>query len=276
MRYPLSNGGVVNVFGVTDVGLKRPLNEDSFLVDGKLGLMLLADGMGGHDSGEVASLAAITTIHTDIQRAILRYEEEAQQGSGFHEPEDYTLDGFDPPHVNWLTAAIAQANDAIFQQNRQRGFAEGLGMGTTLVGCWLMEEGRMTIFHVGDSRFYLQRRGEPLQRLTQDHSLLREWEVNGGLGERPRRNILSRSIGPTRGVQPEITHYPPKDGDILLLTSDGLTSLVADEQISMHLRGVSSLGVEPVCNQLVEAANRAGGSDNVTVVVAEVKIPSLR
>lgn len=229
--------------GLSDTGLRRESNEDAFLVEPGLGLFAVADGMGGHAAGEVAAHLA-----TDALREVL-----LRTGAG--EPPDR------------LQSAVLEANrricDSILEHEERR------GMGTTLVAALVAEE-RAVIAHVGDSRAYLLR-GDSLHRLTTDHSWVLEQVRMGLLTEEaaerhPMRNIVTRALGSRSLASPELSEVRLEPGDVLLLCSDGLNTMVSDAEIRQILL---AHGRDPAgaCRALVAAANERGGEDNTTVVV---------
>jgi protein phosphatase len=228
----------------SDVGRRRRVNEDRFAIVPDLGLYLVADGMGGHSAGQLASeLAAEAAL-----RAVR------------------TLDGATTSLAEKLRFAVASANKEIFATAQQR--SEYAGMGTTLVAL-LAGERRAALAHVGDSRAYLVRRGR-IRQLTDDHSLVgelvRRREISPDAArEHPHRHVLTRALGVRRTVEADLAEISPEPGDCFVLCSDGLTLHVRDAEIG---RVVSELAdPEEACARLVEMANERGGEDNTTVVV---------
>lgn len=230
--------------GLTDRGRLRPHNEDSLLVEAERGLFAVADGMGGHAAGEVASQLAVEAV-----RAALA---------------DVPRTESDMPAR--LRDAIDEANRRIAEQIERQ--PECRGMGTTLVVA-ISEGPRCWIGHVGDSRAYLVR-GEQITQLTADHSFVNELVRLGMLSREqaardPRRNVVTRALGSGAMVIPEIHEYRVEPGDLLLLCSDGLNTMLADERILEVVRGTAG-SLDSVCAGLVAAANEAGGEDNISVV----------
>jgi serine/threonine protein phosphatase PrpC len=232
---------IVEATGRTDVGRQRQSNEDSYLESSPL--FGVADGMGGARAGEVASRIAVETL-TDGATA-----------------------GGDPGDAEGMLAETARtANQRIYelaQSDESRS-----GMGTTLTAV-LVEDGNVVAGHVGDSRLYRLRKGR-LERLTRDHSLVEELVRRGELDpeeakDHPQRSIITRALGPEPEVDVETFTSPGKPGDVYLLCSDGLTTMVSEERVGDVLREASSL--ELAAGSLVEAANEAGGRDNITVVL---------
>jgi PPM family protein phosphatase len=223
----------------TDTGRQRRDNEDSAYVQAPM--FVVADGMGGAQAGEVASRMAIETF------------EEGLPASG-------------PPEAR-LAELVRSANHRIYDRSRaEQGRA---GMGTTLTAAFL-DDAHLAIAHVGDSRAYLFRDGE-LMRLTQDHSLVDELVRQGKLteeqaAEHPQRSIITRALGPEPEVEVDTWTYPVRAGDVLLLCSDGLTSMISEERVGEILRSARSL--QAAADDLIQDANEAGGRDNITVVLS--------
>lgn len=239
--------------GLTHQGKVRRNNEDAFWVDEKLGLLIVADGMGGHASGEVASAMAVNLIHQHLLAAPKTLPPLPEGASNLS------------PRAQWLGRAVSQANAAIFEAASKQG--EARGMGTTVVALWT--KGRsFAAAHVGDSRLYLYREGR-LHRLTRDHNLVSEQVAQGQLtAEEARfsesRHVLTRALGATADVEVEVVDHAARKGDLLLLCTDGLCTPVSDAEIEAVLRAVDRPEVS--VQQLVELANLKGGPDNVTVV----------
>jgi PPM family protein phosphatase len=228
----------------TDVGRVRSSNQDQLLVADDL--FAVADGMGGHAAGEVASLTAVEALRATYHEA----------------------DG-----AEGLVAATHQANRSIFE--RAQGNPELHGMGTTLVAVALVNEGdedRLAIVNVGDSRVYLLRQGE-LEQLTTDHSLVQELVDDGQLTEaeatvHPQRHVLTRALGVDVDVNVDLLQVLPLKGDRLLLCSDGLVRELSDVQVASIMRRLAD--PDDAARELVSAANNRGGNDNVTVVIVDV------
>ncbi|MCB0862328.1 MAG: Stp1/IreP family PP2C-type Ser/Thr phosphatase [Solirubrobacterales bacterium] len=230
----------------TDVGRQRQANEDSYLA--RSPLFVVADGMGGAQAGEVASLTAIQAFQAGLP-----------DGS----PEES------------IERTIAVANHNIYEQAHAD--ASLAGMGTTItVAAVDADTEQVYIGHVGDSRAYRLRDGI-IQRLTRDHSLVEEMRRRGQITEEqaedhPQRSIITRALGPEPEVQADLTAVPSEPGDVFLLCSDGLTTMISDEKISEILAGATSL--DAAARTLVDEANRAGGRDNITVVIFQVEDPA--
>ncbi|HSW50922.1 MAG TPA: Stp1/IreP family PP2C-type Ser/Thr phosphatase [Bryobacteraceae bacterium] len=233
----------------TDRGRVRPANEDSVLADQQAGILIVADGMGGHAAGEVASDIAVRIIAGGLREAL---------ASGRAEE--------DVPGL--LRRVIGQANLAI----RERGDCDPSlrGMGTTLAMA-LVCQGRLWLAHVGDSRVYQLRDGR-IRRLTEDHSLVCQMVRAGQITpEEARkhhlRNVITRSLGFEANALPEIQEAEWAPGDYLLLCSDGLTNLIDDSEIAVVVNGRGP-DLTAACRELIALANERGGADNISAVVA--------
>lgn len=250
----------LTAFGLTDVGRKRKHNEDAYLIDSERGLFVVADGMGGHAAGEVASRLTVESI----QEFIAGTEDDHDNTWPFGYNNRYSVDG------NRLSTAIERANEKVMRAVVNR--PELKGMGTTVVAA-LFDEKRATLVHVGDSRAYLCRESE-LRRLTDDHSWVQE-QVNAGIlseeeaRSHPLKNVVTRALGGGAHVAVDLIEIPIGDGDRFLLCSDGLTGMVSDEEITSAV--ASSRSLEQVVRGLVELANERGGLDNITAIMVEVK-----
>ena len=222
----------------TDTGRQRRDNEDSAFA--RAPVFVVADGMGGAQAGEVASRIAVEAFEQGLP----------DQGS----PEER------------LAERVREANQQIYERSRaDRGRA---GMGTTLTAAYV-DDTHVAIAHVGDSRAYLFRDGS-LQRLTQDHSLVDELVRRGKLteeqaAEHPQRSIITRALGPEPDVEVDTWTYPARAGDVVLLCSDGLTSMISEERVRAILAEHSNL--DEAADALIREANEAGGRDNITVVL---------
>lgn len=248
----------VEAFAWTDPGPVRENNEDTFLVDEDTGLFVVADGMGGHAAGEVASRIAVDAIRELLQGGV--------------DPDETRLDRAvaDPADVlrERLRYAMNQASVRI--RREAQAHPEYSGMGTT-VCVLLIESGQAHIAHVGDSRIYRLRDGR-LERLTRDHTVVQEEIDKGRLTPElarqvPHRNYLTQSVGYHGPVEPDTTTHPLEPGDLFLLCSDGLTDPLEDLRIAELCRATHP---SDLAETLVNQALAAGGEDNVTVVTARV------
>lgn len=242
-----------SAFGLSDVGRRREGNEDEFRFDVGLGLYAVADGMGGHAAGEVASRLAVETMMDVVRR---------------RRAENPTTDA--AKTADQLREAVDEANrricDSIRVNDEQR------GMGTT-VAALLAADSTAVIGYVGDSRVYLLRRDQ-LRRLTSDHSWVNEQVKMGLLTDdaaqrHPMRNIVTRALGSRTDVLVDIVEEAMQPGDVFLLCSDGLNTMLDDEEIRAVLSQNAS-DPRAACHALVAAANARGGEDNVTVVAIVV------
>ncbi|MBF0214113.1 MAG: serine/threonine-protein phosphatase [Magnetococcales bacterium] len=275
-------GNRLLVAASSDVGRVRTLNEDAFLVDDQIGLLVVADGMGGHDAGEVASKLVVDSIRTTL-RAFPRSEpgpscpvprsdatipNATTPGTGSRSfQDDPTVDDAPNPILSVVQSAINRANAAVNGANVTRGYPDGMGMGSTLVGLWLPEySDRPVVFHVGDSRFYLFSKGK-LNQVTQDHSMYQQWVNFGSRGHPPAQNILIQAMGPSNFVTPDVAFQDVAPGDIALLCSDGLSGMISHESIASVLSKTNEANLGDACLFLIELAKRAGGKDNITVIL---------
>jgi protein phosphatase len=231
----------------TDRGRKRPSNEDAFAYSVEHGVYLVCDGMGGAAAGEIASSLAVDET---LKHLTLRIASGAEAANLAQLAEE----------------AIGIANDAIYTR-AERNYKLN-GMGTTLVGL-IVDEHRILVLNVGDSRCYLLRNSN-LQQLTIDHSLVEE-QVRLGRMTRPEalrsplKNVITRALGTQSRVTPDVFEREAEPGDLFLLCSDGLTRELSDSQIESLL--CSDLSLAVLCTKLIEAAMNAGGHDNITCLL---------
>jgi PPM family protein phosphatase len=243
----------------SDPGMVRSHNEDSIASDASKGLVVLADGMGGYNAGEVASGMATTVLVTELQHLL---EERT--------PHEIDAESGLPLAQRLLREQIAKANTSIYQASQSQ--PQYAGMGTTLVVA-LFYDNRMTVAHIGDSRLY-RLRGEELRQITRDHSLLQE-QIDSGMitPEQAKmsqnKNLVTRALGIDPVVEPEIHEYETHPGDIYLLCSDGLCDMVSDEDMGMVLQTLSS-NLKLCAEHLVQMANDNGGRDNVSVILVRI------
>ncbi|OGS20679.1 MAG: hypothetical protein A2252_04715 [Elusimicrobia bacterium RIFOXYA2_FULL_39_19] len=247
------------VAGLTDVGMKRQNNEDNLSIDEEIKLLIVCDGAGGQATGEVASKIAVDVILDQVRRSILKKER-----SIFGEKNPNFSD-----ETNQLASSIRFANQVIFEAAKK--YPQNSGMATTVVAV-LVKEDNFVFCNVGDSRIYLIREGQFTQ-ITNDHSLVME-QLRRGLITKEQaekseyKNILVRALGPSQAVEVDLNEMPAKDGDLLILCSDGLTHTANDKQIYELIKNDED-PVE-ICKKLVKLANDMGGADNTTVVVAKL------
>ncbi len=249
--------------GLSDVGRKRASNEDSFALAPGHNLFIVADGMGGHAAGEVASRLAVESIERHISGSDPRKEPTYPASFRFPHGQEATL----PPPARRVLNAIRLANQEIVRSVRKN--RSQRGMGTTVVIAYV-HGSRAYIGSVGDSRAYLAR-GTTLTQLTSDHTFVNEQVRAGALSpsearKHPARNILTRAVGSQEDVEPDVVDHDLKPGDRLLLCSDGLTTMVDDPEILEAIRDHPS-DPESACRALIDLANAHGGDDNVTAVL---------
>jgi serine/threonine protein phosphatase PrpC len=250
----------IEYWAATDIGRKRNENEDNYLIDKDLRLFIVADGMGGHASGEVASAIAVHTI-----RDIVMQERDLIDGIRDDDP------GSHMEICTLLEYAVHVACEAIFEKARQE--PEKRGMGTTVVALLLIGS-RGYIAYVGDSRIYLLRGGLVYQ-LTEDHSLMNELVRRGKIradefDDSPYagfKNAMTRAVGPHEIVEVDTLDFDMLPGDAFLLCSDGLYEYLEDEDIS---RGLAHSQIEDIPRTFVDLANTRGGKDNITALVIRV------
>ena len=244
--------------GMTDVGNVREHNEDDFYVsEGEEALCIVADGMGGHRSGEVASALAI--------KAIVEYYRETM--ADYHEAEQSNDAS---PEQHRLTQAVKTANRAVFAAASSN--ESYRNMGTTIVGGFFTERG-VYLAHIGDSRCYRLRGGD-LEQRTDDHSLANEYVRMGILSAEdveyfPYKNVITRACGLTDEVEVDVHYEVLEPGDVYLFCSDGLSDMVSDAEVNVIMNDCDEL--DEMCRELVERANANGGADNITVVLARIE-----
>ena len=244
-------------YGMTDVGLQRDHNEDSYAVLSEYGLFIVADGMGGHRAGDVASRIATDSISEFFRSTA---NDDATWPIAFD--ANLTED------ENRLLSGILIANRRIFERSiRSR---ECAGMGTTVVGAvYSKRRNRLYVGHVGDSRAY-RVRGATIQQLTRDHSLINDYlmampEMTEEQRAELPKNVITRALGMHDNVNVDLMSDEPKIGDVYLLCSDGLSGMITDEQIRDVV--ASSHDTGEMCRRLIAQANENGGDDNITVLV---------
>jgi serine/threonine protein phosphatase PrpC len=251
--------------GLSDVGLQREHNEDSYVVLGEYELYVVADGMGGHRAGDVASKLATETISE-----FFRQTANDDVTWPFH---------FDPnlsEEENRLLTGIRVANRQIYERSTRS--REYHGMGTTVVGAMFSpRRRRIYIGHVGDSRAY-RVRDHKIDQLTRDHSLVNDYLLAmPDLTEEQRaelpKNVITRALGMQDQVVVDLSHDIPRPGDVYVLCSDGLSGMVTDEEINDIVSGTDD--VKLACQQLIELANEHGGEDNVTAVLVRIELAAV-
>ena len=240
--------------GLSDVGRSRDHNEDHFEIVSDGRLCVVADGMGGHGHGDLASRIAVEAILEHLGSSVQANADDPAERS------------------RRLEGAINSAHRKLLE--RVAADEELLGMGTTTVVI-LVDDGGAVVAHVGDSRAYRLRQGV-LEQLTEDHSWVNEQVRAGFLSveqarSHPLKNVVTRALGGESGIQVDVGEIEVQPEDLYLLCSDGLTTMLRDEDIGERLRQVGEKSVEEVCSRLVGDANERGGLDNVTVVLLAVE-----
>ncbi|MBW2278348.1 MAG: serine/threonine-protein phosphatase [Deltaproteobacteria bacterium] len=281
-------------WGKTDTGRKRDHNEDNYLVDFELGLFAVADGMGGHQGGHIASRLALEVLRREVadsdddyRAAASRYLERAQRTTqpidmdelatldmigradtppvDTDDPTDPSIETAFPPATQVMRAAAREAGHAVFDAALEDTSLRG--MGTTLTAM-LYDAGRMHVVHAGDSRAFLFRDNQ-LEQLTEDHSWIAEQVRAGAMSEEEAkeskfRHIITRSVGFERDVEIDCSGVAAEAGDCFLLCSDGVTNFVENPELEL-LFGTTRYRRMP--QLLIDLANERGGDDNITVVV---------
>jgi len=269
--------------GQTDPGLARLHNEDAFKVDSDYGLYVVADGMGGHSHGEVASKIAVETIAKTLRapepvrttpiplpgRGLTASQATPLPHAGASAATTQSGPGL-RPHSLRFKDAIRSAHDAML--NAIRDDLSLQGMGTTVAGL-LVRDGVAAIAHVGDSRVYRLRGGE-MRLMTKDHTWVNEQVMAGFLTEdqartHPLRNVVTRALGGEAEVAVDVSEVELRKGDLYLICSDGLTTMLTDAEIKHRLS--SGKALDEICRSLIADANERGGVDNITVVIARVQ-----
>jgi len=245
--------------GVTDVGIKRTRNEDNLLTLGDENVYAVAYGMGGHSSGEIASQIAVEGIANFFKAT--RQDEEITW--------PYKMDKNRPYDENRFIMSIKLANLRIFEASQRE--ARYRGMGTTIAGMNFVD-GDVLIAHVGDSRVYRIRNGQ-ITQITEDHSLLNDYIKAKKLTPEeienfPHKNVIVRALGMKETVLVDLSRHPLQEGDLFLACSDGLSGMVTDEQLLDVSQRTPDL--EQAAKTMVEMANKAGGVDNITVILSRV------
>lgn len=253
---------VLAAYGKTDVGRKRDHNEDRVLLTDGLGLFAVADGMGGHDAGDVASLIAAGALE-EFFHATKEFPEEDLEA-----PADL------PTGARRLFSAVLHANREVYAKSGKS--ANQGGMGSTVVAIYVSEREQLVhICHVGDSRCYRLRSGQ-LEQLTRDHSMINEaLRLNPDLSPEILRqlptNVVTRALGTKESVQPDVSSEPLRAGDVYLLCSDGLSGEITDEEIQFALEDETDL--TEASDLLVAMANDAGGRDNISALLVRIEAP---
>jgi len=244
--------------GLTDIGRKRENNEDLFYNDDQLGIYIVADGMGGHRAGEVASSTVVSSIK-DYMEAFHTSSVAQEEGENIMSPA-----------ATAVCHSVELANRVVYQLSQDQGSFKG--MGSTAAVAYINDDTLVTA-NVGDSRIYLIR-DNGIEQLTQDHTLLAEqmrknpdWDPN--TASIPMKHILLRAVGIHDSVEADVYEIQPLPGDLVLMCSDGLTDMLSDEEIQRLV--VEGGPLEEICGRLVDRANEKGGSDNITVLLVQIQ-----
>jgi protein phosphatase len=244
---------------LTDVGLVRKHNEDCVATDSRIGVAILADGMGGYQAGEIASEIAVTQILHELRTNIAITKL----------PEVNPKNGYSQASI-LLYNSIEIANDEIFSCAKEN--SDFHGMGTTIVAM-LFYDDFVSIAHVGDSRIYRYRHNN-LQQITKDHSVLQELIDHGFYTEEearssPNRNLVTRALGVIDDLEIDVQELPIQPQDVYLLCSDGLSDMLTNYEIN-NILGLFSNNLNKTAKQLIKAANDKGGDDNISVILIQV------
>ena len=244
----------VSACGKTDTGLKRHRNEDSYAVDLDYGLFIVADGMGGHAAGDMASRMAVEIVGDFIKKALS--DSEITWPFGL----DYSL----PREINAISSGIRLANRHIFHESKD--------MGTTMVAL-LIKDDKASICHVGDSRLY-KIRDDMIEQITEDHSLVAGEIKKGTITKEQAKNhslrhVITRAIGMSADIQCDCKVEAVRSGDMFLLCSDGLSGMLEDSEI-LDITTKENR-IESCCERLIREANEKGGNDNITAILVRCK-----
>ncbi len=251
--------------GKTDRGRKRELNEDNFSINEDIGLFIVSDGIGGLNAGEKASEIVATVLPMKVREALQQNNPDGMEALG-----------------DILSDSISYISRQIHKYSSENNIKKGAG--ATIVAC-IVRGDQAVIAHMGDSRAYLMR-GDEIELLTLDHSIVAMLLVTGQITKKeaevhPARHTITRYVGMPGKQKPDITMKKLMDGDRILLCTDGLTGMVEDEEIAWLLSDeeddVEMLSekqdLDRVCKRLIDAANEAGGRDNITAVVVQMESP---
>lgn len=241
----------LQTYSISEIGPTRKNNEDVYLEMPEHAFFALADGMGGHNAGEVAAHEAIINLSEEIEKLTLT--------------EPWALH----PLISHIQKAVCDANTWVYHLSQNH--PSFSGMGTTL-SCFLIHKESLLFAHVGDSRLYRYRDGR-LEQLTEDHSLRAQLLKKGKLSPEeahtfPKRNVVTRAVGTTKEILPDVGTTPIHSGDIYFLCSDGLSDHLRDGEMELIFQNHSS--IEEISQKLVQAALNNGGKDNITIVMVKV------
>ena len=248
--------------GLSDIGLQREINEDYFAIDSAIGLYIVADGMGGHLAGEIASKVAVQIVKKNITDWI---EKSSTEDELFGYPDSAL-----GRRGNYILSSIRLANKVIYEMSRE--YEEYKRMGTT-IGVLAIMSSTVISANVGDSMIYLIR-GNKIEPLSKEHNMVAEQLEMGLISKEeaqssPLKHVLTRNLGSSDSVEVDVFEIEPKKDDRFLLCTDGLTDLLTDNEIFAIIKNGDD--PENICQQLISEANTRGGHDNITVslVIAE-------
>lgn len=252
--------GKIEIVALSDVGQVRTNNEDAVGFDADLGLVILADGMGGYKAGEVASGMTIASVTETVRERL----------PGIDDQERLDDDGDYSPEAIMLREALELAHTSVYQVSRTQTQCEGMGTTAVVV---LFHDDSFALAYVGDSRLYRLRSGA-LEQISRDHSLVQELVDRGFYSleeaqEKVGRNIVTRALGVEANVEIDLIEEPVAIGDIYLLCSDGLSDLINDDKIGLTLQEYPD-NLDQAGQKLIDMANAAGGKDNISVVLARI------
>jgi protein phosphatase len=258
------------VSGKSDIGKRRQRNEDRFLINANAGVVLVADGMGGHPDGDKASEFAVQTLNNLLQK-YLPLEIIPAETSLWQRISALFKSRKIKPAISTTPSLIRdlliQTHLQLYRLNEQQGWIEDQGMGTTLVGCRIdLNSSSLVLFHVGDSRCYLYRQGK-LEQLTKDHSAYQQWLASDQSEPAPSQNILWQTLGTQPVIEPDIQCHELMAGDRFLFCSDGLSNMVDEAKLADVLAHCQQENLEESVDYLIDSANEAGGRDNITAVI---------
>ena len=249
MQMPLSLA-----VGATDQGRVKKSNEDNYVINQRLGLCMVIDGMGGHDHGVMATQMIGDHFQSQLEQRLNHLK--------------LNTKATDDDWVNQLDNVISDTNLALYKKNQALGYSPGRGMGGVIAGLLWVETGRRAIvFHAGDSRLY-RYRNQQLSQITEDHSWYQQWLNQGRVGQAPAKNFVLRAVGPSDDVKADFQFVNFEDDDVILICSDGLTSMVSDSVLQEMIKGVAcSEAFKELPQAMIQRANDEGGKDNITAII---------
>ncbi|KAB5619725.1 serine/threonine-protein phosphatase [Pseudomonas putida] len=256
----LLRGGIA--FGHSDTGPVRQHNEDHFLIDPRLELLAVADGMGGHQAGALASALALESLRDCLTHQLAHVARTSSD-------PDATCQVPSMQALSVLHEALEAVNTRLYAHNHTRQLSEGRGMGTTLTGVWRPQVGGpLLAFHVGDSRLYRYRHGE-LEQLSRDQTWYQQALDAGHFDRLPARNVLLQAIGPAPRVEPQLWVQAVQAEDLLMLCSDGVHGCLPHHEMARVLEGAGRDNLAASSQRLIRLAAEYGGRDNATVVLVK-------